>query len=247
MIVKSLKRIGKTNKYNVIIDDSRYQEIVPGFAVIKPGINILPSHKEVIGLTFIDIPDAGMDYNVIIDDITYKFNENIIVNYRLVKGKEVTEDILLKAIKENDYDTLYLKAERYVITYNKSEKEIRRYLKNKDANPNDIENIIIKLRKNKLIDDSSLIIDLINSLIKKYNGIKMIESKLYQKGFDEVLIKKTLSEIDYDLYCNCLNILYNKIRNKYDKYDDYTRINKIKSYLLQRGYTYSDIADLKIK
>lgn len=200
MIVKSLKRIGKTNKYNVIIDD-----------------------------------------------ITYKFNENIIVIYRLVKGKEVTEDILLKAIKENDYDTLYLKAERYVITYNKSEKEIRRYLKNKDANSNDIENIIIKLRKNKLIDDSSLIIDLINSLIKKYNGIKMIESKLYQKGFDEALIKKSLFEIDYDLYCNCLNILYNKIRNKYDKYDDYTRINKIKSYLLQRGYTYSDIADLKIK
>lgn len=200
MIVKSLKRIGKTNKYNVIIDD-----------------------------------------------ITYKFNENIIVNYRLVKGKEVTEDILFKAIKENDYDTLYLKAERYVITYNKSEKEIRRYLKNKDANPNDIENIILKLRKNKLIDDSSLIIDLINSLIKKYNGIKMIESKLYQKGFDETLIKKSLFEIDYDLYCNCLNNLYNKIRNKYDKYDDYTRINKIKSYLLQRGYTYSDIADLKIK
>ena len=200
MIVKSLKRIGKTNKYNVIIDD-----------------------------------------------ITYKFNENIIVNYRLVKGKEVTKDILFKAIKENDYDTLYLKAERYVITYNKSEKEIRRYLKNKDANPNDIENIILKLRKNKLIDDSSLIIDLINSLIKKYNGIKMIESKLYQKGFDEALIKKSLFEIDYDLYCNCLNILYNKIRNKYDKYDDYTRINKIKSYLLQRGYTYSDIADLKIK
>ncbi|MBQ7642079.1 MAG: RecX family transcriptional regulator [Acholeplasmatales bacterium] len=200
MIVKSLKRIGKTNKYSVIIDD-----------------------------------------------ITYKFNENIIVNYRLVKGKEVTKDILFKAIKENDYDTLYLKAERYVITYNKSEKEIRRYLKNKDANPNDIENIILKLRKNKLIDDSSLIIDLINSLIKKYNGIKMIESKLYQKGFDEALIKKSLFEIDYDLYCNCLNILYNKIRNKYDKYDDYTRINKIKSYLLQRGYTYSDIADLKIK
>ena len=200
MIVKSLKRIGKTNKYNVIIDD-----------------------------------------------ITYKFNENIIVNYRLVNGKEVTEDILFKAIKENDYDTLYLKAERYVITYNKSEKEIRRYLKNKDANPNDIENIILKLRKNKLIDDSSLIIDLINSLIKKYNGIKMIESKLYQKGFDEALIKKSLFEIDYDLYCNCLNNLYNKIRNKFDKYDDYTRINKIKSYLLQRGYTYSDVADLKIK
>jgi len=200
MIVKSLKRIGKSNKYNVIIDND-----------------------------------------------TYKFNENIIVNYRLVKGKEVTEDLLSKAIKENDYDSLYLKAEKYAINYRKSEKEIIRYLKNKDANPNDILNIISKLRKNKLIDDTNLIVDLINSLIKKYNGIKMIELKLYQKGFDEDLIKKQLTEIDYDLYCNCLENLYNKVRNKYDKYDSYIRINKIKSYLLSRGYTYDDIASLKIK
>ena len=200
MIVKSLKRIGKTNKYNVIIDDN-----------------------------------------------TYKFNENIIVNYRLVKGKEVTDDILSKAIKENDYDTLYLKAERYTITYRKSEKEIIRYLKNKEASPNDIPLIISRLRKNKLIDDTNLVYDLINSLIKKYNGIKMIEAKLYQKGFEDDLIKKALSEIDYGFYCKYLELLYNKIRNKYDKYDDYKRINKIKAYLLQRGYTYSDIAKLNIK
>ncbi len=190
---------------------------------------------------------ANNKYKVLIDNEEYKFNENIIVNYRLVKGKEVTRDILNLAIKENDYDSLYLKTEKYVITYNKSEREIIRYLKNKNATPDTINKIILKLKKNKLIDDSNLINDLINSLIKKFNGIKMIEAKLHQKGFDDDLIKSSLSVIDYDYYCNILEILYNKIRNKYDKYDNYTRINKIKSYLLQRGYTYSDIQTLKIK
>ncbi len=200
MIVKSLKRVGKTNKYIVKIDDNEY-----------------------------------------------KFNENIIVNYRLVKGKEINDNILKLAIKENDYDTLYLKTERYVINYNKSEREIIRYLKQKDATPDVIDKIILRLRKNRLIDDTNLIIDLINSLIKKYNGIKMVEAKLYQKGFDEALIKNALSNIDYDLYYKSLDNLYNKIKNKYDKYDNYVRINKVKSYLLSRGYTYDDISNLKIK
>lgn len=57
--------------------DSRYQEIVPGFAVIKPEINILPSHKEVIGLTFVDMPDSGMDYNVKIDDRKVLIKNNL--------------------------------------------------------------------------------------------------------------------------------------------------------------------------
>ena len=186
-------------------------------------------------------------YIVEIDNEKYEFSENIIVNYRLVKGKEIDSITLLSALRDNSLDSLYLKTERYVINYNKSEKEIIRYLKKKEATKEQIELIINKLRKNKLIDDTNLIKDLINSLIKKYNGIKMIEYKLYQKGFDEALIKSALSEIDYDFYCKNLNILYNKIRTKYDKYDNYIRINKIKSYLVSRGYTYDDISSLKIK
>lgn len=186
-------------------------------------------------------------YIVSIDNVDYTFNENIIVKYRLVKGKEIDNQTLKLAISENDYDNLYLKAERYAINYRKSEKEIVRYLKNKDCDNIIIQKIISKLRSLKLIDDSSLVIDLCNSLVKKYNGKKMIESKLIQKGINEELIDMALSQIDYDLYIKYLEKLYLKIKDKYNKYDDYIRINKIKAYLISRGYSYNDIALIKIK
>ena len=187
-------------------------------------------------------------YVVTIDNTDYTFSENIIVKYRLVKGKEIDNQTLKSAISENDYDSLYLKAERYAINYRKSEKEIVRYLKNKECDNQTIQKIVLKLRSLKLIDDSSLVIDLANSLVKKYNGKKMIEAKLKEKGINDELIDMALDNIDYDLYINYLEKLYLKVKDKYNKFDDdYIRINKIKAYLISRGYSYNDIALIKIK
>ena len=187
-------------------------------------------------------------YIVTIDNTDYTFSENIIVKYRLVKGKEIDNQTLKSAISENDYDSLYLKAERYAINYRKSEKEIVRYLKNKECDNQTIQKIVSKLRSLKLIDDSSLVIDLANSLVKKYNGKKMIEAKLKEKGINDELIDMALDNIDYDLYINYLEKLYLKVKDKYNKFDDdYIRINKIKAYLISRGYSYNDIALIKIK
>ena len=187
-------------------------------------------------------------YIVTIDNTDYTFSENIIVKYRLVKGKEIDNQTLKSAISENDYDSLYLKAERYAINYRKSEKEIVRYLKNKECDNQTIQKIVSKLRSLKLIDDSSLVIDLANSLVKKYNGKKMIEAKLKEKGINDEVIDMALDNIDYDLYINYLEKLYLKVKDKYNKFDDdYIRINKIKAYLISRGYSYNDIALIKIK
>ncbi len=186
------------------------------------------------------------EYLVTIDSTDYKFKENIVVKYRLVKNKEIDNETLKMAISENDFESIYLKTERYVINYSKSEKEVIRYLKKKEIDNLTINKIIAKLRQLNLIDDTNLVEALIYSYIKKYNGIKLIEEKLKQKGIDYDLIDSSLNNIDYDTYYLYLNKLYEKIKNRYDKYDSYIRKNKIKKYLLSRGYTYSDIEKLGI-
>ena len=186
------------------------------------------------------------EYLVTIDSTDYKYKENIVVKYRLVKNKEIDNETLKMAISENDFESIYLKTERYVINYSKSEKEVIRYLKKKEIDNLTINKIIAKLRQLNLIDDTNLVEALIYSYIKKYNGIKLIEEKLKQKGIDYDLIDSSLNNIDYDTYYLYLNKLYEKIKNRYDKYDSYIRKNKIKKYLLSRGYTYSDIEKLGI-
>ena len=190
---------------------------------------------------------ANNKYNVTIDNDTYKFNENIVVKYRLVKGKEIDDKILKEALEANDYDSIYLKTEKYVINYRKSEKEVINYLRKKEIDEKYISKIIKKLKDNKLIDDSSLVDAMVYSLIKKSNGKKLIEQKLFMHGLDNELIDKAIKNIDMNEYYNYLSKLYEKIKHKYDKYDDYIRINKIKNYLLQKGYTFEDINTLRIK
>ena len=190
---------------------------------------------------------ANNKYNVTIDNDTYKFNENIVVKYRLVKGKEIDDKILKEAIQANDFDSIYLKTEKYAINYRKSEKEIIKYLKNKEVDEKYISQIIKKLKDNKLIDDSSLVEAMVYSLIKKSNGKKLIEQKLYMHGLDKELIDNAIKNIDMKEYYNYLSKLYEKIKHKYDKFEDYIRVNKLKNYLLQKGYTIDDINTLKIK
>ncbi len=187
------------------------------------------------------------NYLVTIDDEDYKFDEEIILNYRLVKGKELDEKTLKDAIIKNNIALYYNKALNYVVKYQKGSNEIYDYLKKYELDDKDIYFIINKLKSIKLIDDNKLINNLVSSLVRNANGINMIREKLYQKKFNSSLIDEALKAIDYDEYYEALNKLVIKSKEKYKKEEnDYKRLIKIKNYLLQRGYTYSDIENIDI-
>lgn len=194
-----------------------------------------------------DLKETKKGYIVTIDDKEYKFQEDTIVDFRLVKGKEITKEILNDAIKAEDLNYYYNKALDYHIRYMKGRSEIYTYLIKKGISPKNANTILDKLENSKVLNDKNVIESLIRTYIKDKNGILMIKEKLKSKGFDTNDIEDELSKIDLDIYYECLESLYQKIKDKYNKYDDYIRINKIKAYLLQRGYTYQDINTLDIK
>lgn len=187
------------------------------------------------------------DYLVIIDNNEYILDEEIIIEYRLVKNKEIENTLLSEILEKNNVSKLYKKALAYSLKYNKNKAQIYDYLINKGANNKEAAYIIEKLICIKAINDNSLINNLITSLIKKGNGKLLIEKKLYEKQFSKELIDDALNNINYDEYFNQLNNLYEKIKSKYDDENSYVRINKIKKYLLSRGYTYSDLDNLLIE
>ncbi len=186
-------------------------------------------------------------YNVIIDNKSYNFDEDTIVEYNLYKGKELNEDIISEIIKFSDNSKFYNMAASYAYRYGKNSKEVYNYLIGKEVDEDSAKEIVSRLVERKIINEKELIESIIYSLVRNYNGKKMILEKLKQKGFDRNLIEEEISNIDYDFYIECLNKLYEKIKNKYNKYDDYIRINKIKQYMYQRGYDYNDINVIDIK
>ena len=146
-------------------------------------------------------------YLVAIDDKIYEFNEEIILEYRLYKGKEIEEDILTKAISSNDIQKYYNMAESYSIKYMKNSKEVYRYLIDKGLDSYKSNEIVDKLIEKRIIDDKKIIEAICYSLVIRSNGKKMINEKLKARFFDYRLIDEALDNIDYDLYFEYLNKL----------------------------------------
>ncbi|MBQ9520149.1 MAG: RecX family transcriptional regulator [Acholeplasmatales bacterium] len=186
-------------------------------------------------------------YDVTIDKKKYELSENIVVEYRLVKDKEIDSKLLSDVVYKNELDKYYNKAIDYTLKYQKGSKEIEYYLEKKGLNKNDISYIIDKLKEKKVLNDNTIIKSLIYALYNKQNGRMLIRVKLLERGFKKDDIEAELSKIDFDAYFEGLQKLYKKIQHKYDKYDDYKRIHHIKSYLYQRGYLQSEIDLLNIK
>jgi len=186
-------------------------------------------------------------YVVAIGNKTYEFNEDIIIEFNLYKGKEINDDLLNKALASNSLNDYYNKALNYALRYYKSSYDTKNYLKEKGLSNELIDEIVNKLIEKNIINDKKIVENSVFSLVKSCNGKLLIIEKLKQKRFDINLINECVNNIDMDFYFECLNKLYEKVKNKYDKYPDYVRIGKLKGYLYSRGYSTNDISILEIK
>ena len=183
-------------------------------------------------------------YKVTIEGQEYLFSEDTVLMYRLTKGHETSMSEVINAKKAEELQGFYSKALNYALRYGKSEARVRDYLIEKGCTYSNINIIIDRLKKNNAINDIAIIDSLISSLSRKGNGKLLIKEKLYQKGFSKTDIDERLSLMDVSEYKDGLIKLYHKVEAKYDKYDSYIKNEKLKSYLLRRGYTYSEISFL---
>lgn len=172
-------------------------------------------------------------YKIIIDDNELILYEQILIKYSILKAKEIDPKLIKEIEKENQNIEMYETSLRYLDTKMRTEKEVIKYLTDK-YDSKDIENLVIRLKKEGLIDDSKYIKSFINDKINLSNdGPYKIKRDLIQKGIIEDLI-----EIDIDN-----NILLDKLRrimpryiNLYKKNSKNIIKNKTVNYFLNLGY-----------
>ena len=185
---------------------------------------------------------AKKGYLVNIDDKEYLVDEEIVIKYRLVKNKELEDNLLNKILHDNNMIIYYKNALNYSLKYNKNSAAIYDYLNKFEINNSDIAEIIDKLVKIHVLDDEKLILNALDTLVRKGNGKLLIKEKLYNLKYRTELIDFALTKINYDDYFKALKKLYDKAIIKYEKESDsYIKNMKIKKYLYQRGYSQDDI------
>jgi regulatory protein len=167
-------------------------------------------------------------YSVVIDDITVKLYDDVIVKYELLRLKEIDDKLFKEIIEYNDRLEAYYKSLKYITKKLRTEKEIYKYL-DKDYSKDIILETIDKLKRmgylNKELYLKSYISDQIYMTL---NGPNKIKKDLICLGYEEDELKDIIEEIDDDTWLSKVE----KIVNKKIKSNRNLGSNKLKEKLV---------------
>ena len=183
------------------------------------------------------IKKGNGNYQIIFDNgKKINIQEDVIIKNNLLYKKEIDNDLLLKIIVENEEYEIYNKCVNYIGVRLRSINEIREYMARKDISIEKQEEVIERLFKNKLLDDSvfarAFIKDKMNFTTM---GPYRIELELKKHKIDDKIIKKYINEIDRDMIYDKIDRQINKLI-KSNKNKSNLR-NKIYNNLLGLGYS----------
>ena len=183
------------------------------------------------------IKKGNGNYQIIFDNgKKINIQEDVIIKNNLLYKKEIDDDLLLKIIVENEEYEIYNKCVNYIGVRLRSINEIREYMARKDISLEKQEEVIERLLKNKLLDDSvfarAFIKDKMNFTTM---GPYRIELELKKHKIDDKIIKKYINEIDRDMIYDKIDKQINKLI-KSNKNKSNLR-NKIYNNLLGLGYS----------
>ncbi len=196
-------------------------------------------HKEEYLLQF------GMEDGSIQD---YIVSTDLVVEYRLLNGKELTETQFSSFERDHSIDKVYQSTLKYSLKFHKSEFETREYLRKKEVVEEFIDLVIQKLKKMKVIDDETLLQSIIeHQFERQLNGPNKVSFSLKNKGFDEALIQKGLSYIGYEKIEKNLEILMSKRLPLYRNKSIASASRMMTSFLVQKGYDLNRIQAFIIK
>ena len=180
-------------------------------------------------------------YKVYIDDDSYLISEEVILKYKLLYKKEISEEELNDILNETNYYVIYNKCIKYISYRIRSKYEIKNYLNKFNLDYSTIDNIIEKLEENNLINDELFVKAFINDKINfTTSGPYKIKLELIKHSIDKNLIDMYLDSIDKELIYNKISKIVEKnLKNK--KYPKNVLKNKIYKTLINNGYYNEDI------
>lgn len=161
--------------------------------------------------------------------------ETVVKNHLKV-GQEITENELNYFKNDSEKEVALNKALGYIAKYQKSERELKRYLKDKEFSQEVVDFVAEKLKSYGFVDDKVFATNFVKYKTKN-QGKRKLASMLKQKGVAETLINETLEEYA----CDGEQVVF--VAQKYlkNKPLDLKTKQKAYRYLSSKGYTSEDI------
>lgn len=183
--------------------------------------------------------------NIYIDNqFAFGLSLDLKYNYDLKIDQVIDEEFIENVLKEEEARKAINSALNFLSYRQRSEKEIRVKLKEKEYEQNYIERAISFCKEQNYIDDEAFAISFIKDKQNLNNlGQYRIKRELLLKGIDEDIIERVLVEDDDEEYERALEIA----RKKYSSYkdDDRNKIyRKLSGFLQRKGYSFDVVRNI---
>lgn len=189
-------------------------------------ITNIKEHKKTISVTFSDGQALKLPFVAKVDFLLYE-------------GKEITRNLFNELVKfsrqQKDYQYALMLTSRYAYTTF----EIKTKLAARGASSEDIQEIVSKLVQLNYLNDTRYAEERVNYLINvKKESQKSVIQKLKQKGLNDELFLPYLSGDNEEVVIKELAL---KVMRRYTKHSINYAQDKLITYLLSRGFKYSDV------
>lgn len=194
-------------------------------------------------------------FNIYLDgQFVFGADEDLVVEHRLVVGKEILKEQLEELLFEAEVGKLMERMYRLFNIRQRSEKEVRDYfkvknyefrIKNKEQiSDSGVELVIQKLKQKGLLDDLEFAKAWVGARrSSKKKGLIALKSELFQKGIDKEIIEQVLSEKGESEKDIAIQALGEKLKVWQDlPYLGFKK--KAYEYLARKGFEYSIIKDV---
>lgn len=196
-------------------------------------------------------------FNIFLDgQFAFGADEDLVVEYRLVPGKVIDQEMLEKLLFEAEVGKLMERMYGFINIRARSEKEIRDYLKNlsfkrkikgnEEISEITTESLINKLKKKGLINDEQFAKMWVQSRRRsRKKGKIALKQELFQKGIDAGLIDEVLNEdstpeTERQLAKKALE----KKLNLWKNLPNMELRKKAYEFLLRKGFEYDVVKDI---
>jgi regulatory protein len=183
-------------------------------------------------------------------DGKYSFSLTLdqLLEEKLKKGDDIDGNKLKILKKLSDEGKLKQRAIEWVIGRPHSTKEFRDYLYKKQADKELIEAWVEEFKDKKYLNDEKFAVWFAENRIRKNKSTRAITSELYSKGINGPDISSALESLenneDNDELKSKDKLAIKKIVAKLENRPRYQDEQKLKSYLIGKGFNYQDIKEV---
>lgn len=160
-----------------------------------------------------------------------------LLEQRLKKDQDLEKQQIKELTKLSEEGKLKSRAVEWLMNRPHSTREFKDYLFKKKAEPELINAWIDEFKSRGYLDDERFAEWFSENRRRKNKSTREIQAELRTKGIDQVTIQHIVTSETNDEDKESLKSLVNKLRNR-SRYQD---TDKLKQYLIRKGFSYADI------